>query len=131
LARQLGAAWAGERAEDLPVDVNSAIIFAPAGGLVPPALTKLAKGGTLALAGIHMSDIPGMSYETCLFYEKTVRSVTANTREDGRQLLQEAARGGVQPRITTYPLAEANRALQDLKADRINGSGVLLISDAL
>lgn len=129
LARQMGAAWVGESASDMPVKTDSAIIFAPAGELVPPALEKLDKGGTLSLAGIHMSPIPEMDYEKCVFYERDIHSVTANTREDGRELLAEAAEIPIRPHVTTYPLAEANRALQDLKADRIGGSGVLLISD--
>ncbi len=127
LARDMGAAWAGERADDMPVEVESAIIFAPAGELVPPALKRLRKGGTLALAGIHMSPIPEMDYEACLFHERDLRSVTANTRDDGRDLLAEAAAVPLRPHTTTYPLAEANRALQDLKADRLNGTGVLVM----
>ncbi len=127
LARQMGACWVGSRADELPEKVDSAIIFAPAGELVPQALQKLDKGGTLALAGIHMSDVPQMDYETCLFYERDLRSVTCNTRDDGRQLLREAAAIPIRPHTTCYPLAEANRALQDLKADRINGTGVLVM----
>jgi len=127
LARQMGAAWVGERAEDMPAEVDSAIIFAPAGELVPPALTRLRKGGTLALAGIYMTPIPQMDYEKHLFYERNVHSVTANTRADGENLLAEAAAIPIRPHTTTYPLAEANRALGDLKADRINGTGVLVM----
>jgi len=127
LARQMGAAWVGERAENMPAEVDSAIIFAPAGELVPPALTRLRKGGTLALAGIYMTPIPQMDYEKHLFYERNVHSVTANTRADGENLLAEAAAIPIRPHTTTYPLAEANRALGDLKADRINGTGVLVM----
>jgi propanol-preferring alcohol dehydrogenase len=127
LAQQMGAAWVGERAEELPVKVDSAIIFAPAGELVPAALSMLEKGGTLALAGIHLSDIPSLNYQESLFYERNVHSVTANTREDGRGLLAEASRIPIRPHVTVYPLADANRALQDLKDDRINGTGVLLV----
>jgi len=127
LARQMGAAWVGERADQMPVKVDSAIIFAPAGELVPPALEKLQKGGTLALAGIYMSEVPSMNYERCLFYERDLRSVTANTREDGRRLLEEAAQIPIHPHTTTYPLEEANRALTDLKHDAINGTGVLVV----
>ncbi len=125
LARQMGAVWAGQDASAMPVKVHSAIIFAPAGELVPPALESLKKGGTLALAGIHMSPIPAMDYDRYLFYERDLRSVTCNTREDGRELLAEAAEIPLRPHTTVYPLAEANRALQDLKDDRISGSGVL------
>ncbi|MGW8257218.1 MAG: zinc-dependent alcohol dehydrogenase family protein [Thermoguttaceae bacterium] len=127
LAREMGAAWVGEDAEKMPVKVDSAIIFAPAGELVPPALCSLAKGGALALAGIYMTPIPEMDYEQHLFYERDVHSVTCNTRTDGRELLAEAAAIPVRAHTTLYPLAEANRALLDLKNDRINGTGVLAI----
>jgi propanol-preferring alcohol dehydrogenase len=127
MARAMGAAWAGEDPAGMPVRADSAILFAPAGELVPPALRALKKGGTLALAGIHMSDVPAMKYEDCLFYEKNVRSVTANTRADGEGLLREAAEIPIRPKVTQFPLSEANRALQLLKSDRISGSGVLLV----
>lgn len=127
LARDMGALWAGENPADLPCLVDSAILFAPAGELVPAALGKLEKGGTLALAGIHMSQIPAMDYDTTLFFERDLRSVTANTRADGREFLAEAARAGVRPHVTTYPLADANRALQDVAGDRVNGTAVLTV----
>ena len=127
LARRMGAAWVGESPAEMPVKVDSAIIFAPVGHLVPPALEKLQKGGTLALAGIYMTEIPAMDYDKYVFYERDIHSVTANTREDGRGLLAEAAEIPIRPHTTTYPLADANRALQDLKADRINGTGLLLM----
>jgi alcohol dehydrogenase, propanol-preferring len=127
LARELGAVWTGQRVEDMPEQVDSAIIFAPAGELVPPALLSLRKGGTLALAGIHMSPIPKMDYDRYVFYERDIHSVTSNTREDGRELLAEAAAIPVRPHTVTYPLHEANRALQDLKADRISGTAVLVV----
>jgi propanol-preferring alcohol dehydrogenase len=125
----MGAVWAGDSANGLPAKLDSAILFAPVGDLVPPALAALERGGTLAIAGIHLSPVPALDYERHMFYERNVRSVTANTRDDGRNLLAEAARAGVRARVTTYPLAEANRALQDLKGDRINGTGVLTIAD--
>lgn len=127
LAQEMGAAWVGENASQMPRSVDSAIIFAPAGELVPAALQKLNKGGTLVLAGIHMSAIPSMDYRQHLFYERDIRSTTCNTREDGKELLAEAARAPIRPRVTTYPLDQANRALQDLKHDRINGTGILLM----
>ena len=127
LAREMGAEWVGASAADMPVKVGSAVIFAPAGELVPQALEKLEKGGTLSLANIYMTPIPQMDYERCVFYERDICSVTANTRDDGRELLAEAAAIPIRPHTTTYPLAEANRALQDLKADRINGTGVLVL----
>jgi len=128
LARRMGADWAGESAAELPKKADSAIIFAPAGELVPAALAGLKKGGTLALAGIHMSPIPPLDYEMHIFHERDLRSVASNTRDDGRALLAEAAQIPIGPHTTTYPLADANRALQDLKADRINGTGVLVIA---
>jgi len=127
LARQMGADWVSETTAGMPAKADSAIIFAPAGPLVPQALECLEKGGTLALAGIYMTPVPEMDYEKHLFYERDVHSVTANTREDGRQLLAEAVRVPVRAHTSVYPLTEANRVLQDLKHDRINGSGVLVI----
>lgn len=128
LARELGATWAGGATEPVPDRVDGAIIFAPAGELVPPALRNLEKGGTLALAGIHMSDVPTMAYEPHLFWEKTLQSVTANTRADGEALLAEAAAIPVRPRVTRYPLADANRALQALAGDRVAGTAVLMLA---
>lgn len=127
LALEMGADWAGSDPAAMPYKADSAIIFAPAGSLVPRALEALRKGGTLALAGIHMSDFPAMNYERHLFYERDIHPVTANTREDGRELLAEAAQIPIRPRVSTYALQDANRALQDLKADRIKGSGVLCV----
>jgi len=127
LARRMGAAWVGADAGDIPERVDSAIIFAPVGSLVPAALSRLKKGGTLALAGIHMTDVPPLRYEEHLFYERNLHSVTANTRADGQELLAEAARIPIRPQTTIYDLADANRALQDLKSDRIAGTGVLTV----
>jgi len=127
LARDLGAEWAGAAGDTLPVKCDSAIVFAPAGALVPLALAAVDKGGTVALAGIYMSDIPAMAYEPHLFWEKTLQSVTANTRGDGLALLREAAAIPVRPRIQRYALPDANRALQDVAADRIQGTAVLMI----
>ena len=127
LARRMGAVWVGEEAAEMPVKADSAIIFAPAGELVPPALAALQKGGTLALAGIYMTPLPEMDYERYVFYERDVHSVTCNTRQDGRELLAEAAAIPIRPHTTTYPLADANRALQDLKNDRLSGTGVLMV----
>jgi alcohol dehydrogenase, propanol-preferring len=109
----------------MPEKTDSAIVFAPVGHLVPPALEMLRKGGTLSLAGIHMTDIPPLQYEKHLFHERDIHSVTANTREDGEELLREAAAAGVQAEVTTYPLEQANRALQDVKEGRISGTAVL------
>jgi len=126
LALDLGAVWAGASAKDLPVKVHHAIVFAPAGPLVPAALEHLEKGGTLALAGIYMSAIPPMDYEKHLFYEKNIHSVTANTRQDAVELLETAAAVPVRPTVRLYPLEAANDALLDLKNDRIEGTGVLI-----
>jgi propanol-preferring alcohol dehydrogenase len=128
LALELGARWAGGPGEPLPSKMDAAIIFAPAGDLVPVALRDLDKGGTAALAGIHMSDVPAMAYEPHLFWEKTVRSVTANTREDGQELLAEAAAIPIRPRITPYPLEAANEALQALADGLLEGTAVLLLT---
>ena len=127
LALELGAEWTGAAADTLPVKVDAAIVFAPAGALVPVALRGLDKGGTVALAGIHMSDVPAMSYEPHLFWEKTLQSVTANTRADGEALLREAAAIPIRPRVRRYTLADANLALQDLAAGRVEGTAVLVI----
>ncbi|HET8721187.1 MAG TPA: zinc-dependent alcohol dehydrogenase family protein [Nitrospira sp.] len=127
LAREMGAAWVGGAMEAPPVPLHSSIIFAPAGELVPPALRALERGGTLALAGIHMSPIPSIDYDRDLFGERTLSSVTANTRQDGIELLREAAAIPIRPRTQRFSLAEANRALQHLKSGVINGAGVLAI----
>jgi alcohol dehydrogenase, propanol-preferring len=129
LARALGATWTGDSGDAAPVKLDSAIIFAPAGELVPLALVSLDRGGTLALAGIHMTPLPPLDYEGHLFYERTIRSVTASTRRDGEALLAEAARIPLRPQITTFPLAEANVALTLLRRDRLQGSGVLMVGD--
>ena len=127
LAREMGATWASGSAEGMPERVDSAILLAPVGTLVPPALTCLKQGGTLAIAGIYVSDIPSLQYERHLFHERNLRSVTANTREDGRALLREAADIPLRPRVTAYDLEDANRALLDLKEDRVSGTAILRI----
>jgi propanol-preferring alcohol dehydrogenase len=94
---------------------------------VPQALRAVDKGGTVALAGIHMTDVPSMSYEPHLFWEKTLQSVTANTREDGEALLREAAVIPIRPHVRRYALADANRALADVAGDRVQGTAVLMV----
>ena len=126
LALSLGAASAGPADAAPPEPLDAAILFAPAGELVPVALAALDRGGTLAVAGIHLSDIPPLNYQAHLFQERTLTSVTANTREDGRQFLDIAARHHLSVTTTPYPLAEADRALADLAADRVNGAAVLV-----
>jgi propanol-preferring alcohol dehydrogenase len=125
LASELGAAWVGEADEPPPVPLDGAILFAPVGTLVPPALAALDRGGVLAVAGIHLSDVPPLDYEEHLFYERTLRSVTANTRADGEQFLALALRLGVRATTTRYPLDAADRALADLAGDRLVGAAVL------
>jgi propanol-preferring alcohol dehydrogenase len=126
LALELGAASAGGAAEPPPEPLDSAILFAPVGELVPVALRALDRGGVLAVAGIHLSDVPPLHYERELFYEKELRSVTSNTREDGRAFLTLAARHGVRATTHAYPLSRAQEALQDLKAGRFDGAAVLV-----
>jgi propanol-preferring alcohol dehydrogenase len=129
LALSLGAAWAGHLHEPMPHRTEGTILFAPAGELVPVALRNLARGGTLALAGIHMTPIPRLEYEADLFYERGVRSVTANTRADGVAFLAEAAGERVRLATTEFPLEIANQALELLKGGAITGSGVLLTEE--
>jgi propanol-preferring alcohol dehydrogenase len=124
-ARELGAEWAGSAEETPPEKLDAGIVFAPAGELVPKALEVLAPGGTLALAGIHMSEIPAMPY-SLLYRERTVRSVANSTREDARQLLRLAAAAGVRTTTTTFPLEEANQALLAVKESRLSGDAVLV-----
>ncbi|MFI1768768.1 zinc-binding alcohol dehydrogenase family protein [Streptomyces sp. NPDC020800] len=128
LALDLGCASARGARDMPPEPLDGAILFAPAGDLVPVALRALDRGGVLAVAGIHLSDVPVLRYESDLFYEKELRSVTSNTRENGRDFLDLAARYGVRATTHSYPLSEAQRALGDLKAGRFDGAAVLLNS---
>jgi propanol-preferring alcohol dehydrogenase len=126
LAAELGASWVGETAEVDGLDpVDGAILFAPAGDLVPPMLRALRPGGTLAIAGIHMSSIPPLEYQAHLFHEKRLTSVEANTRADGERLLRLARDLGVRPRVERFRFEDAPRALVALKHDRIAGTAVL------
>lgn len=127
LAREMGAVWVGEADAMPPTPLQSGIVFAPAGELVPIALRALDRGGTLALAGIYMTPIPEMDYQECLFQEKNLRSVTANTRQDGQALLQLAAEIPLHTHTQEFPLTEANAALLALKQDRVNGAAVLRV----
>lgn len=128
LAEQLGAMWTGGPGDDPPERLHSAILFAPAGELVPQALRSLERGGTLALAGIYLTPIPPLDYTLHLYHEKTLRSVTASTRRDGEELLRLAVEIPIVTQTQLFPLREANRALQLLKEGGINGAGVLEIS---
>jgi alcohol dehydrogenase, propanol-preferring len=124
LALQLGALWAGEATSEPPAPLDAAILFAPAGELVPAALKSLKKGGVLVLGGIHMSPIPSFDYNL-LYQERVIRSVANNTRQDGEEFLRIAAEIPIHSQVKLFPLREANRALNDLKSDRINGAAAL------
>jgi propanol-preferring alcohol dehydrogenase len=125
-ARALGAAWAGAVGDPEASDLDAAIIFAPAGELVPAALQALAPGGTVVCAGIHMSDIPSFPYEI-LWHEHSLRSVANLTRGDGEEFIALAPQVPVQTEIQVYPLAEANSALDDMRHGRVRGTAVLKI----
>lgn len=127
LALALGAASAQGAADPPPEPLDAAILFAPAGELVPAALEALDDAGTLAIAGIHLSDIPALNYQRHLFRERQVRSVTANTRQDGRDFLAAAGRHGLRVTTTPYAFEDAATALQDLAADRVDGAAVLVM----
>jgi alcohol dehydrogenase, propanol-preferring len=125
LARQLGVDSVGGAADAPPEPLDGAILFAPAGELVPVAMRALDRGATLAVAGIWLSDIPSLHYEAELFEERRLRSVTANTRADGEEFLALARRFGIRPTTVAYPMAEAPRALADLAHGRFSGAAVL------
>lgn len=127
LARELGARWVGGAAELPPEPLHGAIMFAPAGELVPPALRALRRGGTLAIAGIHLSPIPAIDYDHDLFGERAIRSITANTKQDGLDFLRDAAAIPIRPHTQRFKLEDANAALQALKAGTIRGAGVLKV----
>jgi propanol-preferring alcohol dehydrogenase len=126
LALELGATSAGDAYGSPPEPLDSAILFAPVGDLVPVALRALDRGGTLAVAGIHLSEVPPLNYENELFYEKQLRSVTSNTRHDGLEFLALAVRYHVRATTHVYPMSQAQQALQDLKAGRFDGASVLV-----
>jgi propanol-preferring alcohol dehydrogenase len=128
LARRMGARWVGPADEAPPEELRSAILFAPAGELVPPALKALDKGGTLALAGIYMTPVPPLHYQEHLFLERDLRSVTANTRDDGVALLRLAAEIPLHTHTEEFPMDAANEALRRLKHDQINGAAVLRVT---
>ncbi len=128
LAESLGAEWIGGAREHPPRPLDAAILFAPAGDLVPPALEALDRGGILAIAGIYLSAIPPLDYERQLFYEKELRSVTANTRADGEEFMKIAGEIPIRTHTTAFGLGEANVALNMLKHDAIKGAAVLRIA---
>ena len=127
LALDLGAAWAGDTADAPPEPLDSAIVFAPVGDVVPVALAALDRGGTVAIAGIHLTDVPPLRYADHLFQERQLRSVTANTRRDGEDFLAIAAEIGMKVETTGYRLDQADAALRDLAHDRFAGAAVLRV----
>jgi len=128
LALELGAAWAGSTFDEPPKKLDAAIVFAPAGEIVPAALKALKKGGALVLGGIHMSRIPSFDYQL-LYQERMIRSVANNTRKDGEDFLRIATEIPIRTHVQIFPLSEANRALNALKNDAIPGAAVLHVSD--
>ena len=130
LALELGAVWAGGTLAEPPVKLDAAIVFAPAGEIVPAALKALRKGGTLALGGIHMSPIPSLDY-ALLYGERVVRSVANNTRQDGEDFLRIAAEIPIRTQVQLFDLRDANRALNTLKNDAISGAAVLVVDRAV
>ena len=127
LAMKLGANWVGSLPDKPDVKMNGSIIFAPEGSLVPTALELTAPGGTVALAGIHMSDIPSLSYSKHIYHERALRSVANSTKQDGVELLKIASEIPVRTEVQTFTLEEANEALLDLKSGAMQGAGVLVI----
>jgi len=127
LALDLGATWAGDTFDRPPEPLDSAINFTPAGDVVLPALEALDRGGTLAIAGIHLSDVPPLDYRRHLFDERQIRSVTANTRRDGEAFLAIAADAGIAVHTAAYDFDAADRALADLAHDRVTGAAVIHI----
>src|SRR5438105_844141 len=127
LALELGAKWAGGTLDEPPKKLDAAIVFAPAGEIVPAALKALKKGGVLVLGGIHMSPIPSFDYDL-LYQERTIRSVANNTRQDGEDFLRVAAEIPIQTRVQIFSLRDAHRALNALKNDAIPGAAVLRVS---
>jgi propanol-preferring alcohol dehydrogenase len=127
-ALRLGAEWAGAVEDPAPEELDAAIVFAPVGDLVPAALRASAKGATVVCAGIHMTDIPSFPYEI-LWGERTVRSVANLTRRDGEEFMQLAPRVPVRTEVEVYPLEDANTALDDFRAGRVQGAAVLSVSD--
>jgi len=128
LALELGAVSAQDSFDPAPEPLDSAIIFAPVGDVVPPALRNLDRGGTVAIAGIHLTDIPALNYSDELFQERTLRSVTSNTRGDAAEFLRLAERLRLRVSVTPYPLEHADQALADLAAEKFTGAAVLTVA---
>ncbi|MHC4974405.1 MAG: MDR/zinc-dependent alcohol dehydrogenase-like family protein [Planctomycetota bacterium] len=128
LAKTMGAVWVGDSGDTPPEPMDRAVIFAPAGELIPQALEAVRWGGTVASAAIHMSRIPEMDYTKHVFGERTLRSTTASTRKDGEELLELASH--VCTEVTLFPFEECNEGLLQIKQDRIQGSAVLQVKHA-
>ncbi len=128
LALDLGATSARDSDDNPPEPLDAAILFAPVGDLVPVALRALDRGGTLAIAGIHLTDVPALNYRQHLFQERTLRSVTSNTRQDGRDFLAFAGKHRLEVQAVPYPFDAADQALADLAADRVTGAAVLTMA---
>ncbi|HMD71119.1 MAG TPA: zinc-dependent alcohol dehydrogenase family protein [Bryobacteraceae bacterium] len=126
LAAELGAAWVGSEHEKPPVQLDRAVTFAPSGDVVVAALSSLRKGGVVAINAIHLDRIPQFDYDSLLWGERQIRSVANMTRRDARDFLQTAAEIGLRPKVTVFPLEEANQALEAVKADRIDGAAVIV-----
>ncbi len=129
LALQLGAAWVGDSVDRPPEPLDAAVLFAPAGAIVPSALAALDRGGTLAIAGIHLSDIPSLHYSEHLFQERQLRSVTANTRRDGEEFLALASSIGLSVMTVPYRFDEVDRALRDVAHDEVTGAAVIRVGE--
>jgi propanol-preferring alcohol dehydrogenase len=126
LAVSLGAAWVGDEHERPPVALDRAVTFAPSGDVVVAALSSLRKGGVVAINAIHLDRIPQFDYDSLLWGERQIRSVANMTRSDARDFLELAARIGLQPRVTSFPLAQANQALAAIKSDSVDGAVVIV-----
>jgi alcohol dehydrogenase, propanol-preferring len=128
LARRLGAAWVGGAEDDPPGRIDAAINFSPAGALVADALRIMERGGTVALAGIYVDQLPPLDYEAHLYYERSVTSVTASTRQDGHELLALASEIPIRTEVSVYPLDRVNDALRDVKHSRVDGAAVVRVT---
>jgi propanol-preferring alcohol dehydrogenase len=126
LAASLGAEWVGAEKDRPPVELDRAVTFAPSGDVVIAALSSLRKGGVVAINAIHLDRIPEFDYDRLLWGERQIRSVTNMTRADARDFLQLAEKIGFRPKVTTFPLQEANEALRALKNDSIDGAAVII-----
>ena len=126
LAESLGARWVGSETEKPPTQLDRAITFAPSGDVVIAALSRLRKGGVVAINAIHLDRIPQFDYDKLLWGERQIRSVANMTRQDARDFLDTAARIGLRPKVTVFPLAQANQALEAVKADAIDGAAVIV-----